>query len=309
MQSFFAKPGIGLDLSSRAVRVGTVRRSGGTLIPVATRSLPLEAGVIDENYAAPGVKDRDGLAAVLRRALQEDAVFPGRRIALSLPDGLFRVQLFDFDDLPPRNRDRERLIRWRFEKSAAFDTADTVLRYQVLPRAGRGLSVLAGIAKQAVIASYEDLLAGLGYDVWLVGLSSFHALNFYDAVLAAPSAGHTALVWITEGSYTTIITDRGVPRFYRYREIKTNAAGEAAVRITREIEDALHFYTHRDPQQALEIPRLCCAGDSPLLAPLTEGLRNSTSLAVELLTPASVTGPGGEGTDAFAAAFGAGVAV
>lgn len=306
MWSFLAKPGIGLEVSSRAARIGVVRRNGAATAVLASGSQKLGTGLLEENYASPGIRDREGLSAALRPLLQEAVSAGGSRLSMSLPDSLFRVQLFDFDDLPARHGDRERLVRWRFEKSAAFDTADTVLRYQVLPRIGKGVSVLSCIAKRDVVASYEDLLAGLGQEVWNIGISSLHALNFYRDVLAAPAAGPSALVWVTEGSYATIIADRGVPRFYRFREIRSGTAGDAAARITRELEDTIHFYTHRDPEQSPEISRFCLAGDSPVLAPLAEGLRGTTTVAVDLLTASAVTGAGGEGADAFAAAFGAG---
>ena len=308
MQSFFTRPGIGLDISSRAAHLGVVRRSGGTLTALASRSLSLDQGMVEEGYAAPGIRDRDGLAEVLRRLLAEPAASKGTRIALSLPDSLFRVQLFDFDELPPRHRDRERLVRWRFEKSAAFDTADTVLRFQVLTRAGRGFTVLSCIAKREVIASFEELIAGLRLEAWNIGLSSFHALNFYTADVVTPSAEPCGMVWVTEGSYSTIILEGGIPRFYRFREIKPGAAGDAAARIARELEDALHFYTHRDPQQALALTRLCLAGDSPVIAPLADGLQGATAMTIHVLRPA-FPGAATSGSDACAAAYGAGGAL
>jgi Tfp pilus assembly PilM family ATPase len=308
MHGFFSRPGIGLDISSRMAHLGVVRRSGSALTALASRSVTLGQGVVEENYAVPGIRDREGLAAALRGLLEEPAAARPTRTALSLPDALFRVQLFDFDELPPRNRERERLVRWRFEKSAAFDTADTLLRFQVLPRAGRGFTALSCIAKREVIAAYEELVLGLGLEAWNVGPSSFHALNFYAAAVASPPDAPCGMVWVTESSYSTIILEGGVPRFYRFREIKPGAAGDAAARITRELEDALHFYTHRDPQQALSLTRLCLAGDSPVLAPLADGLQGATSMTIHLLRPVSAGAASGV-ADGSAPALGAGGAL
>ncbi len=132
--------------------------------------------MVSEAYASPNIKDFYHLNAVLRECLA-DAPSGIRRAALSLPDGVFRVQTMEFEELPGTAEDRERLIRWRLEKGAAFDIAETALRYQILGRQDKGFTLLSCVAKQAVIAQYESLLIGLGLEPWTIGPSSFHALE------------------------------------------------------------------------------------------------------------------------------------
>ena len=211
---------------------------------------------------------------------------------MSLPDGIFRVQTIEFDELPANARDRDRLVRWRLEKGAAFDTANTLLRYQMLPRQDKGYSVLACVAKQEIIAQYEDLLAGLGLEPWTVVPSSFNALNLYAPYLAAMGIPGYAQVWIAEGSYTTIIRERGGPRFYRYKEIKAGIPQDVTGRLIRELDDTIHFYLHMDRQQQSEVGHLYLSGESALIAPLSESLKNETSLKIETLVPSFVLAAG-----------------
>jgi Tfp pilus assembly PilM family ATPase len=229
-------------------------------------------------------------------------------VALSLPDGVFRVQTLEFDELPPKAADRERLIRWRLEKSIAFDSTDTFLRYQVLRQQHKGFTVLACVAKQAVISQYESLLAGAGLEPWSVGLSSFYTLNFYSSLITSRSAV-SALAHITEDSFATIIMDADGARFYRYKEMKRTGPDEMKTRFMREIDDSLHFYTHRDRAQQSEVKYLYLAGESSLPAELAAGLRSMTSLNVEVLSPAVVI-PSANGIGIeMAAALGAGSAL
>jgi Tfp pilus assembly PilM family ATPase len=309
MQRIFKEIGLGIEITARALRFGLLTDGGGSLSLSALRTTPLRAGMVQETFASQNIKDFEGLSSLLRSSLKDAATIPIRRVGLSLPDGIFRVQSLEFDELPANNRDRDRLIRWRLEKGAAYDTANTLLRYQVLPRQEKGCSVLACVAKQEVISQYEELLTGLGYEPWAVVPSSFNAMNFYAPYLAAKNIPGYALAWIAEGSYTTIIIERGGPRFYRYKEIKAGAQDDVTGRLIRELDDSIHFYRHMDRQQQSDIGHLYLSGEPALIAPLSEILKNETTLKIETLVPSFVLVAGAEADSAFAAAFGAGGAL
>jgi Tfp pilus assembly PilM family ATPase len=144
-----------------------------------------------------------------------------------------------------------------------------------------------------------------------VGISSFHILNLYFPVMAKKSPVF-ALARLTEDSFTTMVTEAGGARFYRYKEIKRGGADGIKARFIREIEDSLHFYAHMSRAQTQEVRHLYLAGDSTMLYDLADGLSTATSLAIEVLTPADViagndkTGPATAWLAVMAAALGAG---
>lgn len=309
MQRFFTGIDLGIEITARTVRLGLLTGKGGAISLSTSKTSPLPAGMVNETFASQNIKDFEGLASILRSSVKECTTLPIRRAGLSLPDGIFRVQTLEFEELPANSRDRDRLIRWRLEKGTAFDTANTLLRYQVLPSQDRGCSVIACVVKQEVISQYEDLLMGLSIEPWAVAPSSFHALNFYAPYIAAKNIPGYALAWVTEGSYTTIIIERGGPRFYRYKEIKAGAPEDVTGRLIRELDDSIHFYLHMDRQQLSEVGHLYLSGEPALIAPLSESLKNETTLTIETLMPSLVFAAGAEADPALAAAFGAGGAL
>ena len=298
------KPHLGIEITGKSVRVAAVSGSGDTFSALFTKAADLPVGMVSETYASPNIEDFSHLTAVLRECLA-NAPSGIRRAALSLPDGMFRVQTIEFDELPGKAEDRERLIRWRLEKGAAFDIAETVLRYQVLGRQDKGFTVLSCVAKQAVIAQFESLLNGLGLDPWVVGPSSFHALNFYFSYLTKKSTV-SALAHVSEDTFATIIMETSGVKFYRYKDVKRGSMEEIRSRLMREIDDSLHYYAHMDRLQQSEVQDLYLTGESTVSRELADGLKTMTSLNVEVLSPAvaarSAKGIGSE----MAAALGAG---
>ena len=306
-------PSLGIEITASAVRLAALTVRGSTISVEYTNTVDLPAGAVCGGYASPNIRDAGGLADVLRECLS-GAPRPYRRTALALPDGVFRVQTLEFDELPAKPAERERLIRWRLEKAAAFDLSDTVLRYQVLKRPGNGYTALACVAKQSVITQYESLLVELGLEPWNIGISSFHVMNLYFPFIRKKSPIF-AIAHLMEDSFTTIVTEAGGTRFYRYKEMKRSGAVELKARFVRDIEDSLHFYTHMDRTQTSEVQHLYLSGESALLYDLCEGLSISTSLNVEVLSPADVIAQTGQAETAsawlvvMAAALGAGSAV
>ena len=298
---------MGLEITSSAVRLALIRRSGAGLSVLHTGAADLPSGMVTESYSTPNISDMECLTNALRACLVNAPAARPARAALSLPDGIFRVLTLEFDQLPSKAADRERLIRWRLEKAAAFDIDDTVLRYEMSRQQERGFTVLACLIKRPVLAQYESVLAGLGLEPWIVGLSSFHLLNFYSPLIARKSSV-ACLAHFSDDSFTTIMTEGGGARFYRYKEVKRGNADEIKARFTREIEDSLHFYTHRDRAQTSEVTGLYLTGESAPPHELAEELRAATTLNVHVLSPADVFAHSGMGRESPAPALSASLA-
>jgi len=297
------KPRLGIEITATTVRVAVLSGFGANLSVLFTKTVDVPEGVVSEVYTSPNILDTIRLNAVLQECM-DGAPSGIRRAGLSLSDSVFRVQMVEFDELPDKPQDQQRLIHWRLEKGAAFDIADTVLRYQVLRWQDKGCTVLSCVAKRAVIAQYESLLIEQGLEPWAMGPSSFYAFNFYSSRLAKKSSV-SALTHVSRDSFATIIMEPGGVRFYRYKDVKRGSAEDIRDRLVREIDDSLHFYAHMDRFQQSEVRDIYLTGESDLSADLAEALRTVTSLNVEVLSPAGARSDGNFGPE-MTAALGAG---
>jgi len=301
---------LGLDILSSEMRLAVLVGKGNdtALVSQATASLP--SGILTESYGTLNIADPDGFKGVLKDLIQRTAPRKAVRTAVSLPDSLFRLQTFEFDDLPAGASDRERLIRWRFEKLAAFDTSDTLLRYQVLPREGKSVLLLSCFAKRDVVRQYEDMLADLGLEPWHIGPSSLSLLNFYFPAMSRQSSSY-AMAAVSRAAFASLVVEQGGVRFYRYKEVRAGRPEDVRDRLVRELDDSLHFYLHAGSQDSA-IDRLYLSGDRDAVEMIVPPLTNSLSLPVEVLMPSAVlpslgnSGRNGDRSSNMAAALGAG---
>jgi Tfp pilus assembly PilM family ATPase len=298
------RPALGVEITSTALRLAAVSGKGAKASVIGTTRAVVPPGMVNESYGTANLDGPHDLSRLLQDCLTGLGRPDIRRVALSLPDSVFRVQTLDFDTLPGKAADRERLIRWRLEKTAAFDIADTTLRYEVLRGQDRGITVLACVAKQSVLSQYETVLTTLGLEPWSIGLSSFSTLNFYADYVTKRSPV-AVLAHITDDAFATVIIENGGVRFYRFKEIKRGGVDEIRARIIREIEDSMHFYSHMDRTQTTEIDHLFLTGDAAGSDGLAEGLHNRMAITVELLSPTVILSRGHAEPD-LAAALGAG---
>lgn len=296
---------MGLEITSAAVRASGLE-GGAKGRMLFARMADLPAGLVSETYASPNVDDVEKLASLIKAGLNGTRPRGTLRAAgLSLPDGIFRVQTIEFDSLPKKAADRERLIRWRLEKSAAFDLSDTLLRHQVLPRQDGTATMLVCVAKKSVIGQYESVLIQAGLEPWSIGPSSLFTLNFYAPVLSQKFSCY-ALAHVTDDSFATVVAEKGGVRFYRFKDMKRGGAEERRMRLVREIEDSVHFFSHMGRSQQSELAHVYLSGELPGLEEVARELQNGTSLAVDVLTPGAVF-PSFSGTGPeMAAALGAG---
>lgn len=304
MLDFFAKKtSMGIEITSSLATFAVLSKRSGINSLLFSNTVALPDGLVTQTYAAQNISDEERFVSVLREGMNGASELQVRRAALSLPDSMFRVQTLDFEQLPKTTVERDKLIRWRLEKSA-FDLSDTVLRHQILKHDGKGLSVLVCLAKQAVIAQYESLLSALGLEPWSIAPSSFHSLNFYSPYLSG-KADVSAFSHVSKDASTTIVCEAGAPRFYRYKEIKRGAEAIES-KLAREIGDSLHYYMHLEDSQPAKLKHLFLTGDPAVCSALQEKMKEASRFDVEILFPSVVIPSVNGATAVMAAAFGAG---
>ena len=277
--------------------VTAIRRNPKTLDVEARADRELAPGVLEVTPGHPNVRDPDVFGRAIAELVDELGPLSRPEAGLILPDGSSRLTVLEFDELPGKAEEREKLIRFRLAKSVPFDIETARLAYQLEKRGTMRAAVVAVTADE-VVRQYERALQDL--DLWpgFVSLSMASALNLAPRegmALFAKRSGHAMTMAAVEDGHVRMV--RGV--------------------------DLAPVYDHDDPYRVLDdmltdlyptlvfvadnlgapVSRLSLCGFGELLQPALERFPQELGCEVEpTRTPNGVVGPRDAGVWGYLAA-------
>lgn len=273
------RPRVGVSFSERGLALVELRRGWRkpSLTRVSERALP--AGMINPSASEPNVTDRDALVKELRVLLQTTSE---RTVAVCLPDRSCHLAVFPFETLPARERDRDPIVRWRFEHEENVVLGDARILRRVFPVMGTIPSVLVGskiegqvtayvlalAIKQSVVDQYEQVCDQVGLLPVSISCASLQLFDFYRPIMQQVT--ELFFVYRAGDSMTFFAIRKGVPVFLR-----TKTCRREQVDVAGEIRSTLQFYGDRYPdggqrQRSGSVP-LYMVGDSSCQIAVGEG--------------------------------------
>lgn len=130
--------------------------------PSAVGQLPPDSGI---------------LAEILGRITPSPGSNRKRAAALILPDSAARVSLMDFDQFPRKADEQQNLLRFRLKRTVPFDIDTAILRYQVKPRGGNKVEVIAAAIAVETLAPYESAFRVAGFHAGFITIAGLSAAN------------------------------------------------------------------------------------------------------------------------------------
>lgn len=159
--------------------VAAVRRARASLNIEAWSAKSLPEGVVRPGPLADNVLNPGALEGVLRELLGQVAIGE-KRVAVILPDAVARLWLLPVEKLPEKRAEAAAMLRWRLAREVAFDLEQTLLAYQVFPRAEAGAEVLVAAAQRAFLRQYEERFEALGFEPAWVTLATLATLGWLE---------------------------------------------------------------------------------------------------------------------------------
>jgi hypothetical protein len=184
---------------------------------------PIRSGLLRSSFTEANIQNVDELA---REVAAAAGSMRAQTIALSLPDGCASIAILPFESLPKGERERETVIRWRFQHDRHWTLTDEQVAYRIFPAPDRPphavgspsggtvtAYVLVSAIKQSILEQYRRLCEQAGLLPVSMGLSSLHAID-----LCRRSVGLAAeSFWACRISnqLTFVACRGGVPVFFR----------------------------------------------------------------------------------------------
>jgi hypothetical protein len=247
MSFFFPvhRPRTGLSFTERGIALVELRRGWHRpgIVRIHERTLP--AGVLALSVSEPNVKDRDTLAKELRALVITSSE---RTLAVCLPDRVCHLAVFPFETVPSRARDRDPILRWRFQHEEHVTVGDARILHRVFPvqgampmPPGRKLEgqvtafVLAMAIKRSVLDQYEQVCRQAGVLPISISCAALWLFDFYRPVMT--QAAELFFVHQASDSMTFFAMRQGMPVFCRMKGQRREPAD-----MMREIWSTVQFY-------------------------------------------------------------------
>jgi type IV pilus assembly protein PilM len=166
----------------------------------------LPAGAVTPSLAALNIPD----TALVGRALAQVLSRLGgraRRAALVIPDTVAKVSLIRFETVPARVEDLHELVKWQLRKSAPFPIEQAIVSFTPGTRPPEGgQEFVVTLARQEIVAQYEEACAVAGVHAGIVDLATFSIINGVLGGSSRPD-GDWLVVHVTP-TYTTLAVVR-----------------------------------------------------------------------------------------------------
>jgi len=250
MGLFGGRAAAGFEVGQRVLRVVSLKKGGGRPGIAWASQVELPAGLLLNSFTEPNITDVSSFAGFVERLVQQ----AGRRVSginVALPDHVSRVSILEFDSLQAKKDEVEQMLRWRLKKLLPFDVDQAAMRYQYLGKFQTNDKdqhrFLVSIIKSDILSQYELAFREAGLKPIVIDLSSFCLWNLYEDFITKDSAGLScfAVMMLTGGKLTVMVFERGVPHFFRLKDMggfDGEENGMAVTRILRELNASLTFY-------------------------------------------------------------------
>lgn len=270
---------------------------GGALSQPAINSSsiePLPEGLVIPSFARENVSDPSALKELINKTIPSGK--KNGTISLTIPDAALKISFLDFDELPRKREEVERLILWRIKKSIPFAPELAKVDYLINQNEDGGVDVIAAVASRKVVREYEKLLIDIGLKPKIVDVSLMNLLNFFTDQLA----GNFMFLTVNHRSISIAVVAKGQVKLFRYKEIEVKED-----RIIKEAFATMTFFKSNFPGSSLDGAYLFFQTEK-INGTLAERLGSSFEGKVSILNMASVLGQSEDESipDSMAAAIG-----
>ena len=209
-------PVVGIEVGTTHVSAVALTWDKGAPQIVRHARAALPEGAVVPNPSAENIHDREAVTEGIRKVV---SVLPRRptRVGLTVPDSAAKVSFVQFDSVPGRAADLERLIAWQVRRSAPFRIEEAQLAYTAgARRPDGGQEFIVALVRRDIVEEYEGVCRAAGVHAGLVDLTSFNVIN--AAIMMSPvTHSDWLLVRLAEGYCTLAIVRAQDVIFFRHR--------------------------------------------------------------------------------------------
>ncbi|MBN1939371.1 MAG: hypothetical protein JW843_07285 [Candidatus Aminicenantes bacterium] len=210
--------------------LGGLRRSRKTGSVKGSVLRPVSAGILEFSFDRPNIVRPEAFLSIVKDSVRRLGGTEGPA-ALLLPETCVKTALLSFESLPAGPEEREKVVRWKLQKTLPLAGAETRLSFAV-HQAEDGAKAFCVVAREAVVQEYEQVLAKAGLSVRLIGIPTPALLG----CLPRNGASSFLVVNVERDHFAALAVIGGEPFLFRVKPLSPDtlwaeAADETAATI------------------------------------------------------------------------------
>jgi Tfp pilus assembly PilM family ATPase len=231
---------VAIEIGAGRVTAVVLGAVDGAPAITAQASERLPDGVVAPSLTTPNLTDKAAVTGAVERVLRSVGVSRGRA-ALVIPDGAAKVSVVRFEKVPAKAEDLAQLVRWQVRKAVPFPLEQSQVSWTPGVADAGGVDYVVTVARQDIVADYEQAAAAAGVQVGLVDLATFNVINLLLAGDPAAARGDWLLVHVTPDASTMAIVRDGALLLFRHRPLEGDGnLADLGHQTTMYYEDRLH---------------------------------------------------------------------
>ena len=208
--------------------------------------LPLDPGGFAASFDRANVTDAASLKERIAEGKERLGLTRGR-ISVLIPEPCVRIFILTVDSVPGPQAEREAFIRWRIGKQMPLVHEDLVIT-SVVSRGGPSQTIMACMARRAVVQEYEELFADCGLSVGTVTVPSLGLINLLGGEIGAAGG----LLLNVEDDYVSLLAfTESEWHLYRQKAFLTESRtswtlDQKVDQVAKEISNTAHFLEDKE---------------------------------------------------------------
>jgi Tfp pilus assembly PilM family ATPase len=244
---------------------------------------PLPEGAVVPALNAANIARPADVVRAIDRAWKTIGHRPGR-VALVVPDGVGKVSLVRFQEVPAKPSDLDELIKFQVRKAAPFRVEDSQITYIPGAATAEGREFIVVQARRDIVLEYETVCTQAGAVPGVVELATFGVSHCVCASGGAPAGDWLLIHAMADGASLAIFRGNDMV-FFRHR----GADGEGHLRDL--VHQTAMYYQDRLGGSGFARVVVGGAPEGALSTPPWRDIQTRLGVAAETIDPGRAVAP------------------
>ncbi len=163
-------------------------------------------------FDAQNLHETEALATIIRQTAEAAGIANKKQWAIALPEGAARSFVVLLESKPANRKELNEILNWKIERVVGVPATELMTSRQKLVHNGKEERYLVTVARNDILADYEDLFASIG---WRTGLMLPRHIGEAQWLMMDKTAGDKMMISANHSGFTAVVIRNQEPVLMR----------------------------------------------------------------------------------------------